>query len=350
MIGTRPADDDRDHHAAGADAVLGRGARVLITGGAGFVGSHLAEALIGRGCRVAVIDNLSTGRFENIRRLQQDAHFSFAIDSIANEAVLDHLVRDCDVVYHLASAVGVALIVADPVHVLETNLFGTRSVLAAANRYRKKVVITSTSEVYGKSVRVPFAEDDDRVLGPTTKARWSYATSKAAAEHLGLAYHRQMNVPVVIARLFNTVGPRQRGRYGMVVPRFIDQALAGEPMTVYGDGAQQRCFCDVVDVVRALIGLGEHPDAVGCVFNVGSTREVSIRSLAELIRDRVAARSVAPAARSEIDLVSYQQAYGAGFEDMRRRLPDVRRIEALIGWRPEIDLEETIDRVIVART
>ena len=334
-----------------ASRPLADGVRVLITGGAGFIGSHLADALIARGCRVSIIDNLSTGRFENIRHLTSDAHFSFAIDSVTQDSVLDHLVGDCDVVFHLASAVGVELIVADPVHVLEANIMGTRAVLAAANRYKKPVLVTSTSEVYGKSEKVPFSEDDDRVLGPTTKARWSYATSKAVAEHLSLAYHMQMDLPVVLVRLFNTVGPRQRGRYGMVIPRFVRQALAGETLTVYGDGEQRRCFCDVGDVVDGLIGLMEHAGAIGRVFNIGSTHEISIHQLAMAVLGAV------DAFRGEsrddfadrVSLVPYEDAYGPGFEDMYRRLPDIQRIRSLTGWQPRTALVETLNRVITER-
>ncbi len=333
-------------------STLADGARVLITGGAGFIGSHLAAALVMRGCRVSVIDNLSTGRFENIRQLTLDAHFSFAIDSITNESVLDHLVRDCDLVFHLASAVGVELIVADPVHVVESSMFGTRAVLAAANRYRKPVCVTSSSEVYGKSDRVPFSEDDDLLLGPTSKARWSYATSKAAIEHLSLAYHRQMDLPVSVMRLFNTVGPRQRGRYGMVIPRLVRQALAGETLSVYGNGQQQRCFCDVADVVEAMIMLVEHPGAVGSVFNVGSTHEVSILELAERVRALVADYRGVPVAShpSQIAFVPYDEAYGPGFEDMSRRLPSIDRIKKLTGWQPRTSLDETLRKVIEERS
>ncbi|RMH15924.1 MAG: NAD-dependent epimerase/dehydratase family protein [Acidobacteria bacterium] len=324
---------------------LAPGTRVLITGGAGFLGSHLAEALLDRGCRVAVIDNLSTGRFDNIRHLTPNARFSFAIDSITNEAVLDHLIGDCDLIYHLAAVVGVELIVKDPVSVLESNVFGARAVLAAANRYKKPVLITSSSEVYGKSERVPFAEDDDQVLGPTTRARWSYATSKTAIEHLGLAYHRRLELPVIIARLFNVVGPRQRARYGMVIPRFVRQALAGEPLTVYGDGRQRRSFCDVSDAVRALVLLAEHPQARGRVFNVGATREIAIRDLAGLVLRLVTGE---PPSSERITLVPYDRVYGPGFEDMQRRLPDVSRIQALTGWRPTVPLEDTLRRVIAS--
>ncbi len=256
---------------------------VLVTGGAGFIGSHLAEALLAEGCQVTVIDDLSTGRFENIAHLTGHRRFCFAIDSISNEVVMDRLVSECDVIFHLAAVVGVALIVQDPVRVIETNILGTHAVLKVANHYRKKVLLASTSEIYGKSSQVPFGEEDDRLLGPTTKARWSYSTSKAVDEFLGLAYHRQMGLPVVITRLFNTVGPRQTGQYGMVVPRFVQQAVRGEPLTVYGDGQQTRCFCDVRDVVRAIMGLAGCPEAVGQVFNVGSTEEVTILALAQKV-------------------------------------------------------------------
>lgn len=328
------------------------GVRVLITGGAGFVGSHLADALIARGCRVSVIDNLSTGRFENIRHLVPDAHFRFAIDSVTNDSVLDHLVGDCDAIFHLASAVGVELIVSDPVHALESNIMGTRAVLTAANRYKKPLLMTSTSEVYGKSERVPFAEDDDRVLGPTSKARWSYATSKAVSEHLCLAYHQKNELPVVVARLFNTVGPRQRGRYGMVIPRFVAQALAGERLKIFGDGEQQRCFCYVTDVVEGLIGLMEHPGAIGRVFNVGSTREISIRALAIAVLEAVDRYhgTSRDDLEAQLSFVGYDQAYGPGFEDMRRRLPDIRRIGDLTGWGPTTSLEDTLTKVIADRS
>lgn len=317
--------------------------RALITGGAGFIGSHLAEALLAQEHHVTIIDNLSTGRFENIIYLIDHPRFHFAIDTITNEVVMDRLVSECDVIFHLAAAVGVELIVRDPVNVIETNILGTHAVLKVANRYRKKVLIASTSEIYGKNNHVPFREDDDRLLGPTTKARWSYSTSKAVDEFLGLAYYKQKGLPVVIFRLFNTIGPRQSGRYGMVVPRFVQQALAGQPLTVYGDGRQTRCFCDVADVVRAIIGLAQEPRAVGQVFNVGSTEEISILDLAKKVLQLT---ENLRADEGRIVFVPYDEAYEEGFEDMRRRVPDTSKIRALLGWEPEISLDETLQRII----
>ncbi len=313
--------------------------RSLITGGAGFIGSHLAEALLAQGQQVVVIDNLSTGRIENISALMDHPQFQFVYGDIEDEATLGRLMSECDEVYHLAAAVGVELVVKDPVHTIETNLLGTEAVLRLARRDRKKVLIASTSEVYGKSNEIPFHEDGDRVMGPTTKSRWSYAESKAMDEFLALAYRKQFGVPVVIVRFFNTVGPRQTGRYGMVIPRLVRQAVSGEPLTVYGDGQQSRCFCNVKDVVRAVIGLMNEPRAVGQVFNIGSREEITILELAQ----RVLARS---GSRSEIRLIPYEQAYEAGFEDMRRRVPDTSKIQALIGWQPTLSLDETLDQVI----
>jgi UDP-glucose 4-epimerase len=308
---------------------------------------------------VVVIDNLSTGRFENIEHLRDHPRFRFAIDTITNEVVMDRLVSECDVIFHLAAAVGVELIIKDPVHVIETNVLGTHAVLKVANRYRKKVLLASTSEIYGKGNGGRFREDDDRIQGPTVKSRWSYATSKAVDEFLGLAYWRQMKLPVVIFRLFNTVGPRQTGQYGMVVPRFVEQALRGEPLKVYGDGRQSRCFCHVEDTIRALIGLAEYKEAVGEVFNVGSTEEVTIfalaRKIVELIQDgrRKKSGNGSPAretreagAGNPIVLIPYDQAYEEGFEDMRQRVPDTGKIRRLIGWEPRIPLTETLRRVI----
>lgn len=313
---------------------------VLITGGAGFIGSHLAEALLARGGTVTVIDDLSTGRFENIEPLIDHPRFRFAIDTITHALVMDRLASECDAIIHLAAAVGVELIVHDPVRTIETNVLGTHSVLQAAARYRRKVLIASTSEVYGKGVRVPFAEDDDRLLGPTTRARWSYSDSKAVDEFLGLAYHKQHELPVVVVRLFNTVGPRQSGQYGMVIPRFVEQALAGRPLTVYGDGQQSRCFCNVRDVVAALMGLIECPAAVGEVFNVGSTDEVTIVALARRIL------TLTDRSSEDIVFVPYAQAYEPGFEDMQRRVPDISKIRRTIGWAPTVSLDETLRQVI----
>jgi UDP-glucose 4-epimerase len=326
----------------------------LVTGGAGFIGSHLSEALLELGHQVTVIDNLSTGRFENIASMAGQPRFRFAIDSITSETVMDRLVSECDVVVHLAAAVGVDLIIRDPVHVIETNVLGSHAVLKAANRYRKKVLIASTSEIYGKNSHVPFREEDDRVLGPTTVVRWSYSTSKAVDEYLGLAYYRQMGLPVVLFRLFNTVGPRQTGRYGMVVPRFAVQALTGEPLTVHGDGSQARCFLGVQDAIRAIIGLAECPEAVGQVFNVGSTEEISIRDLAHKVLQVAEARygcGMAAGrgegeAESRIRFVPYAQAYGEDFEDMARRVPDITKIGRYLGWRAERSLETVLGDVL----
>ena len=313
---------------------------VLITGGAGFIGSHLAEALLSRGDRVTIIDDLSTGRWENIQHLSEQDNFNFVIDTITNELVLDRLMSECDLVFHLAAAVGVQLIVSDPVRTIETNILGTHAVLKAAARYRKPVFIASTSEVYGKGERVPFHEEDDRVLGPTTKSRWSYSDSKAIDEFLGLAYHEKFELPVTVVRFFNTVGPRQTGQYGMVVPRFVQQALNGERITVYGDGSQSRCFCNVRDVVRALLLLADTPEAVGEVFNVGTTEEISILELAQRVR------SLAGEHDSEIVFISYDEAYAPGFEDMHRRVPSIDKLTRFTGWQPQIYLDQTIQQVI----
>jgi UDP-glucose 4-epimerase len=320
------------------------GKRVLITGGAGFIGSHLADALISQGCQVTVIDDLSTGSFANIEHLARHPRFRFAIESITNEVVLDRLVSDCDVIFHLAAAVGVRLIIEQPVHTIETNVMGTEAVLQAALRYRAKVLVASTSEVYGKGTVVPFREEDDVVLGPTAQNRWAYAATKMVDEFLALAYNQERGLPVVIARLFNTVGPRQSGRYGMVIPRFVEQALRNDPLTVYGDGTQTRCFCHVSDTVRALVDLAESPDAVGRVFNVGSTEEISILDLAHRVVEGVGGDPVKQA--DAIQLVPYAEAYPAGFEDMQRRVPDITRIKSTIGWTPTISLEETLRSVI----
>ena len=313
--------------------------RALITGGAGFIGSHLAEALLGQGHDVSVIDNLSTGSIDNILHLKSEPHFAYVIDTIANEQILAELIDRCDVVFHLAAAVGVKLIVEQPVHTIETNVQGTEIVLKHANKKKKLVVIASTSEVYGKSTDVPFHEDADLVMGPTAKHRWAYACSKAIDEFLALAYYKEKKLPVIIVRLFNTVGPRQTGQYGMVLPTLVRQALAGQPMTVFGDGTQTRSFTYVGDVVEALVTLIQTPAAVGEVFNIGNGQEISIRQLAEKVRDQTGSTS-------PIILVPYDQAYESGFEDMPRRVPDITKISRAIGFRPKIDLDETIARVI----
>lgn len=313
----------------------------LVTGGAGFIGSHLIETLLAQGHRVLAMDDFSTGRPANIQHLVGHPDFHFARANINDGIVLDRLTSQADVVVHLAAAVGVKLIVEDPVHTIEDNVLGTEVVLKAALRYGRRVLIASTSEVYGKGIKIPFNEEDDVVLGATSKNRWAYAASKMVDEFLGLAYHHEYGLPVVIFRLFNTIGPRQTGHYGMVVPRFVDQALQGKPITVYGDGKQKRCFCDVSDAVRAIVGLAEHPDAPGKTYNIGSTEEITITELAERIKFMTESQS-------DIIYVPYSEAYESGFEDMQRRVPDIRRIGALLGWRPEHTLVSTLARVIHA--
>ena len=313
--------------------------RFLITGGAGFIGSHLAETLLAKNHEVTVIDNLSTGKFENIQHLVENPRFHFAIDTITNEIVLDRIASECDVIFHLAAAVGVKLIVENPVHTIETNVGGTEAVLKAALRYRAKVLIASTSEVYGKGNRIPFREEDDVLLGPTIHNRWAYAASKMMDEFLALAYHHEKGLPVVIFRLFNTIGPRQTGQYGMVAPRFVQQALSNSPITVYGDGTQQRSFTWVGDAVNAIIKLSEIPAAVGQVFNIGHKKEISIFELAELVKELTGSES-------EIQMISYEEAYAGGFEDMQRRLPDLTKISAMIGYRPSLDLPEILRAII----
>ncbi|HEV2829698.1 MAG TPA: GDP-mannose 4,6-dehydratase [Pyrinomonadaceae bacterium] len=313
--------------------------RVLITGGAGFIGSHLADAYLLRGDEVFVIDDLSTGTIENIRHLKDNPRFHYTIDSVHNRPVTAELVDQCDVVFHLAAAVGVKLIVESPVRTIETNVRGTEVVLALANKKQKPVLIASTSEVYGLSTAVPFREDGNLVMGATTKGRWSYACSKAIDEFLALAYWREKKLPTTIVRLFNTVGPRQTGRYGMVIPTFVKQALAGRPITVYGDGKQTRCFGYVGDVVGALIKLMDNSQSVGQVFNIGSTEEISIVDLAEKIKELTHSDS-------EIAFVPYDDAYEEGFEDMPRRVPDTSKINKLVGFKPEMSLEGILETVI----
>ena len=315
--------------------------RVLITGGAGFVGSHLAEALLDRGDEVFVLDDLSTGSMDNIVHLKTNPKFHYTIDSVTNEPLLAEMLDRCDTVVHLAAAVGVKLIVEQPVRTIETNVHGTEVVLKHANKKKKLVLIASTSEVYGKSAVVPFAEDADLVLGPTSKHRWAYACSKMIDEFLALAYWKERKLPVIIVRLFNTVGPRQTGQYGMVVPNFVRQALAGEPITVFGDGTQSRSFTYVGDVVRAVIALIGEPRAVGQVFNIGNGREISIHDLAVRIKEMTGSAS-------PIVTIPYDQAYEAGFEDMPRRVPDIAKIRALVGYEPLVELDEILTRVIAS--
>ncbi len=313
--------------------------KVLITGGAGFIGSHLAERLLARGDEVHLLDDLSTGSIENIVLIKSHPNLTYHIDTIRNYRLTAELVDTCDIVYHLAAAVGVRLIVESPVSTIETNIRGTDIVLSLAAKKRKRVVITSTSEVYGKRNRVPFSEDDDLVMGPTNKGRWSYACSKAIDEFLAIAYWKEKRVPTVIARLFNTVGPRQTGRYGMVIPNFVQQALTGQDITVYGDGTQTRCFTHVSDVIEALIAIAEHPQAVGEVYNIGSDHEISMFELAERIKHLTESAS-------NIVFVPYDEAYEAGFEDMMRRVPDIAKIRALIGYNPKVDLDAMLTSII----
>src|SRR6476646_4853687 len=313
--------------------------RVLITGGAGFVGSHLAEALLDRGDEVFVLDDLSTGSIENIAHLKPNARFHYTIDTVTNEPLLAELIDRCDTVIHLAAAVGVKLIVEQPVRTIETNVHGTEVVLKIANKKKKLVLIASTSEVYGKSVDVPFREDDDLVLGPTSKHRWAYACSKMIDEFLALAYWKERKLPVIIVRLFNPVGPRQTGQYGMVLPTFVRQALAGQPITVFGDGSQSRSFTYVGDVVRAMVALINEPRAVGQVFNIGNGQEISMRDLAVRIRAMTGSAS-------DIVTIPYEQAYEAGFEDMPRRVPEITKIREMVGYRPTVELDEILTRVI----
>jgi nucleoside-diphosphate-sugar epimerase len=313
--------------------------RALITGGAGFIGSHLAEELLNRGEEVYVIDDLSTGSIENIDHLREKQKFHTTIDTIYNEPVLAQLVDRCDIIYHLAAAVGVRLIVESPVRTIETNIHGTEAVLRLASKKKKKVIIASTSEVYGKSNHLPYREDADLMLGPTTKGRWSYACSKAIDEFLGLAYYREKKLPVVICRLFNTVGPRQTGNYGMVIPTFVKQALSGHPITVHGDGKQSRSFTFVGDVVRALISLANDARAVGQVFNIGNDQETTIEALAKLVKEMTKSSA-------EIIFIPYAEAFEEGFEDMRRRVPDLGKIQKLIGFAPTLDLTGILSTVI----
>jgi UDP-glucose 4-epimerase len=311
----------------------------LITGGAGFIGSHLCELLVHQGHHVVAIDDLSTGSLENIRHLRGQPGFQFVRETILNHQVLDRLSSQATTIIHLAAAVGVKLIVENPVHTINTNIMGTEAVLSTANRYGCRVLIASSSEVYGKGARVPFHEEDDCLIGPTSHSRWAYATSKAIDEFLGLAYHRQYGLPVVIMRFFNTIGPRQTGQYGMVVPRFVRQALRGEALQVYGDGKQSRCFTDVSDIVDAVYCLAFHPEANGQVFNIGSSEEISIHDLASRIIKLTSSTST-------IEFLPYEKAYAPGFEDMARRVPSIEKISRMIGYQPKCSLDDALRRVI----
>ncbi len=313
--------------------------KFLITGGAGFIGSHLAERLLEEGHEVCVIDDLSTGSIENIEHLKDQKGFSYVIDTIMNSSLLAELIDKCDVVYHLAAAVGVMLIVESPVRTIETNVKGTEEVLKHANKKKKKVVIASTSEVYGKSAEKFFSEDGDLVFGPTTKGRWSYACSKAIDEFLGLAYWKEKGLPVLIVRFFNIVGPRQTGRYGMVIPRFVKQSLQNKPITIFGDGTQSRCFTHVQDAVNALVKLSLDDRIVGQIVNLGNDDEISVKNLADKIKKLTGSDS-------EIKYISYDEAYEEGFEDMQKRVPDLSRIKGLIGYEPEHSLDDIINDVI----
>jgi len=313
--------------------------RYLITGGAGFIGSHLADALLTRSDEVFILDDLSTGSVQNIRHLKTNERFHYFFDSITNKQLLAELVDESDVVFHLAAAVGVRLIVESPVRTLETNVYGTQLVLDAASKKKKLVFTASTSEVYGKSDKIPFHEEADLVLGPTTIGRWSYAASKALDEFLALSYWKEKKQPVIVVRLFNTVGPRQTGRYGMVLPNFVRQALAGSPITVFGTGQQSRCFCDVRDAVESILRLIATDKAVGEVVNVGSDQEISVEGLARIVKQRTKSES-------PITYTPYDQAYEPGFEDMQRRVPALEKLQRLTGFRPGIPLDEIVDRVV----
>jgi UDP-glucose 4-epimerase len=313
--------------------------KALITGGAGFIGSHLSEYLLSLGHFVTTVDTLSTGQRENISHLLPHERFRFVEGSVTDRSLLKAPVEQCDIIFHLAAVVGVKLVVSSPLKTLETNVRGTEIVLQVAQEKQKKVLLASSSEVYGKGVKLPFNEDDDRLLGPTSSARWSYAASKALDEFMALAYHQEYGLPVVIFRLFNTVGPRQTGRYGMVIPRFVQQALNNEPLTVYGNGEQTRCFCDVADAVRAITALATAPEAVGKIFNIGNNQEISIARLAQEVINLTGSHS-------NIQYISYEDAYGPGFQDMARRVPDIGKIKEVADWQPTYSLTEILERVI----
>ena len=313
--------------------------KILITGGAGFIGSHLAEALLSNGDEIIILDDLSTGSYQNIEHIDDGKRLRLIVDTICDENIVSECVKEVQTVFHLAAAVGVNMIIDQPIRTIETIVGGTETVMRSCARYRRPILITSTSEVYGKGIKVPFKEDDDCVMGPTTKRRWSYACAKALDEFLAMAHWYHSKLPVVIARLFNTVGPRQTGQYGMVVPRFVRQGLRGEPITVYGDGSQSRCFGHVKDIVNALIPLSKTPRAYGQVFNIGSDEEITMLDLAKLVCEMTGNKS-------EIVFIPYQQAYGEGFDDMQRRVPDLSKIKKLLGYEPKHDLRNILQDVI----
>jgi UDP-glucose 4-epimerase len=313
--------------------------KILVTGGSGFLGSHLVERLLADGHAVTALDNLSTGRLQNLDAVNNNPNFHFVHGSVLDELVLDEAVHAADKVVHLAAAVGVKLIVEQPLRSLTTNIRGSENVIEAAHRYRRKILVTSTSEIYGKNSAGPLTETSDRILGSPAVARWAYSAAKGIEEALAYAYHKERGLPTIVVRLFNTVGPRQSAAYGMVIPRLVRQAVAGEPMTVHGDGSQTRCFCHVADVIEALVALLDHPDAVGDVFNVGSPHEISILQLAERIREM--AQSGSP-----VEFVPYDEAYERGFEDMHRRVPDTRKLEELIGWKPQRSLDDVLRQAL----
>jgi UDP-glucose 4-epimerase len=314
--------------------------KILITGGAGFIGSHLSQKLLAAGHEVAVIDNLSTGSLENIKHLVKDKKFSYTIDTILNKQVLEELIKKCDRIYHLAAAVGVKYIIDNPLLSLKTNISGTENVLEIANKYKKKVLVASTSEIYGKSDSIPFKEDDDRLLGATSISRWSYSCAKAVDEFLSLAYYREKKLPVVIVRCFNTVGPRQTGQYGMVIPKFVKSALLNHPITIFGDGQQSRCFGDVSDVTDGMIKLMEDPKCEGEIFNIGNDSPITIEELAKKIKKMTRSKS-------KIEYVKYEDAFEEGFEDMKQRQPDLTKINKYIGYKPKYNLDKILERIIL---
>lgn len=313
--------------------------KILITGGAGFIGSHLAEKLLKEGNTVSVIDNLSTGKYSNIIHLVKEQNFSYTIDSILNRDVLRNMVKNCDQVYHMAAAVGVKYIIDNPLLSLQTNIGGTENILEFANKYKKKVLVASTSEIYGKSNTIPFKEEDDRLLGSTHITRWSYSASKAIDEFLALAYYREKKLPVIIARCFNTVGPRQTGQYGMVIPKFVRNALLNHPITIFGDGKQSRCFGDVADITDGMIKLMNTKKAEGQIFNIGNDKEITIEALAQKIKKMAGSNS-------KIEFIKYEDAYEEGFEDMRHRKPDLTKIKEYIDYKPKYNLDQILERII----